>query len=124
MHFVALAFACVLAACGSSAPPPTTTPATNQPTLVDPPAVPAPVADCATANKHVLDVMTPGGAIQAHVDLNVARCTEDGWSSSARSCMATAMSRAQGQSCFDRELTNEQRKKLGEALLAAFGDKR
>ena len=69
--------------------------------------------------------MTNGGVpIQAMVDLDLKRCKEDGWSDEARSCMATAMSREQGQGCFDRELNNEQRKKLGEATLAAFGDQK
>jgi hypothetical protein len=90
---------------------------------VDPVVGPAKVVDCATAVDHVLTKMTNGGVpVKAMVDLDVQRCDEDGWSDAARSCMATAMSRDQGQGCFDHELDNEQRKKLGEATLAAFGD--
>jgi hypothetical protein len=94
-----------------------------QPTLVDPVAGPVKVVDCATAVDHALTILTSGGVpIQAMVDLNLKRCNEDSWSAAARSCMATAMSRDQAQGCLDRELTNEQRKKLGEATLAAFGE--
>ena len=125
---VAMRFAIVaalLVACGGSPAPSASSPSNQneQPTLVDPVPGTARVVDCATAVDHVLTKMTPGGVpIQAHVNLDVQRCNEDGWSDGARSCMATAMSRDQGQGCFDRDLTNEQRKKLGEATLAAFGD--
>ena len=116
--------AALLAACGSS-PRSAASPAipNTQPTLVDPPAGATAVADCPTAVTHVLTMITPGGVpVQAMSELHVKRCTEDVWSDGARSCMATAMSHDQGQSCYDRDLTNEQRKKLGEAMLATFGD--
>jgi hypothetical protein len=119
-----LTITALLAACGGS-PRPASSPAspTAQPTLVDPATGPTAVADCTTAVAHVLAMITPGGVpVQAMSDLHVQRCTGDLWSDGARSCMATAMSRDQGQSCYDRDLTNEQRKKLGEAMLAAFGD--
>jgi len=109
-----------LVACGGSSPKTTSTSSTTgveQPTLVDHAGTPRGY-DCVEAVNHVLDVMTPGGKIVAMATVESERCTADYWSASARACMATAMSREQGQACHDRELTNEQRKNLGQALLA------
>src|SRR5690349_13203919 len=110
----------LLAACGSSTPPASRPVENSQPTLVDPPATAAPAPDCATAVQHVLDKMTPGGAVIAHRDLTVEHCNADDWSPRARTCMATAITADQGQGCFDDELTNEQRKLYGEDMAATF----
>jgi hypothetical protein len=118
-----LVMALVLAACGGGGSSSSSSSTPAQPTLVDPAPGPATVADCVTAVKHVLDVMTPGGAVQALVDLQVKHCNADAWSDKARACMSTAMSNEQGQGCYDSELTNDQRKSVGEAMLAEFGDK-
>jgi hypothetical protein len=106
----------VVLGCGGSSPRNATTSSTSgsqtepppgQPTLVDPPAQEQ--LACAVA---LADVAKYAG--EPLGPLMVRHCDEDSWSIDARACFKREPASAP-QPCMD-ELTNEQRKQLGEDI--------